>query len=131
MEGIMSLINEASAKVDEVTSIKQINQTTMQEFLNKIAIWDFFEMSRDEFTSKSDYDRELLIIRYYNSLQSGIFCYLFFFVWFLCFVNDKCVSSKIISYSFISVWLYNSLQLALSTFVRVDIEKYLLFLPTV
>ena len=127
----MSLINEASAKVDEVTSIKQINQTTMQEFLNKIAISDFFEMSRDEFTSKSDYDRELLIIRYYNSLQSGIFCYLFFFVWFLCFVNDKCVSSKIISYSFISVWLYNSLQLALSTFVRVDIEKYLLFLPTV
>ena len=100
----MSLINETSAKVDEVTSVKQINQTTMQEFLNKIAIWDFFEMSGDEFTSKSDYDRELLIIRYYNSLQSGIICYLFFFVWFLCFVNDKCVSSKIISYSFISVW---------------------------
>ena len=102
MEGIMSLINEASAKVDEVTSVKQINQTTMQEFLNKIAIWDFFEMSKDEFTSKSDYDRELLIIRYYNSLQSGIICYLFFF-YLVCFVNDKCVSSKIISYSFSSV----------------------------
>ena len=80
MEGIMSLINEASNKVNDVTSVKQIDQTTMQEFLNKIAIWDFFEMSRDEFTSKSDYDREILIIRYYNSLQSGIFCYLFFFV---------------------------------------------------
>ena len=99
----MSMINEASNNVNDVTSIKQIDQTTMQEFLNKIAIWDFFEMSRDEFTSKSDYDREQLIIRYYNSLQSGIFCYLFFFVW-VCFINDKCVTSKIISYSFISVW---------------------------
>ena len=44
----------------------------MQEFLEKVAIWDFFEMSRDEFTSKSDFDRELLIIKYYNSLSSGI-----------------------------------------------------------
>ena len=70
MEGIMSLIEESSAKSNDVTSVKQINQTTMQEFLIKIAIWDFFEMMRDEFTSKSDYDRELLIIRYYNSLQS-------------------------------------------------------------
>ena len=44
----------------------------MQEFLEKVAIWDFFEMTRDEFTSKSDFDRELLIIKYYNSLLSGI-----------------------------------------------------------
>ena len=72
MEGIMSLIEESSAKSNDVTSVKQINQTTMQEFLIKIAIWDFFEMMRDEFTSKSDYDRELLFIRHYNSLQSGI-----------------------------------------------------------
>ena len=76
----MSLIEETSAKANEVTSVKQINQTTMQEFLNKIAIWDFFEMTRDEFTSKSDYDRELLIVKYYNSLQSGI---LLLFVLFL------------------------------------------------
>ena len=37
-------------------------------------------MRRDEFTSKSDYDRELLIIKYYNSLQSVI---LLLFVLFL------------------------------------------------
>ena len=71
MEGIMFMI-ESTAKSNEVTSIKQINQSTMQEFLEKVAIWDFFEMSRDEFTSKSDFDRELLIIKYYNSLSSGI-----------------------------------------------------------
>ena len=67
----MSMI-ESTSKSNEVTSVKQINQSTMQEFLEKIAIWDFYEMTRDEFTSKSDFDRELLIIKYYNSLLSGI-----------------------------------------------------------
>ena len=86
MEGIMSLIEETSAKANEVTSVKQINQTTMQEFLNKIAIWDFFEMTRDEFTSKSDYDRELLIVKYYNLLQSGILLLFVLFLFGFCSV---------------------------------------------
>ena len=82
----MSLIEETSAKANEVTSVKQINQTTMQEFLNKIAIWDFFEMTRDEFTSKSDYDRELLIVKYYNLLQSGILLLFVLFLFGFCSV---------------------------------------------
>ena len=80
MEGIMSLINE-SCSSNEVTSVSQIDQKTMQEFLQKMSIWDFFEIRKDEFTSKSDSDRQQLIIRYYNALQSGIICYLFLF-WF-------------------------------------------------
>ena len=32
----MSLIEETSGKTNEVTSVKQINQSTMQEFLSKI-----------------------------------------------------------------------------------------------
>ena len=71
MEGIMSMI-KSTVKPNEVNSVKQINQSTMQEFLEKLPIWDFFEMSRDEFTSKSEFDREHLIIKYYNSLLSGI-----------------------------------------------------------
>ena len=88
----MSLINETESS-NEVTTVSQIDQKTMQEFLQKMPIWDFFEIGKDEFTSKSDTDKELLIIRYYNALQSGIVCYLFFF----CFVNDKCLSSTISS----------------------------------
>ena len=72
MEGIMSLINASSSSIKDVTDVDQINQKTMQEFLSKIAIWDFFEMGKDEFTSKSDIDKQQLIIRYYNALQSGI-----------------------------------------------------------
>ena len=80
MDQIMSLINEASGS-STVTTVSQINHSTMQEFLSKMPIWDFFEMGKDEFTSKSDTDKEQLIIRYYNGLQSGIICYLFLF-WF-------------------------------------------------
>ena len=94
MEGIMSLINETSSS-NEVTDVNQIDQKTMQEFLQKISIWDFFEIRKDEFTSKSDTDKQQFIIKYYNALQSGIICYLFFF-WFN---NDKVVSSAISSSS--------------------------------
>ena len=91
MEGIMSLIEQTSS--DDVTSVSQINSNTMQEFLKKIPIWDFFEIGKGEFTSKSEADKEELIIRYYNALQSGIICYMFLF-WFS---NDECLSSTISS----------------------------------
>ena len=63
---------EASSKSNEIRTVQEIDHSTMQGFLNKLAIWDFFEMSRDEFTSKSELDKEILIVKYYNSLLSGI-----------------------------------------------------------
>lgn len=75
MEGLMSLI-ENSGQGNEVCSLNQIDNSIMQEFLSKLAIWDFFDMSKDEFTSKSDVDRERLILKYYNTVMSGIsFCF--------------------------------------------------------
>ena len=85
MEGIVSMI-ESSSKSNEVTSVKQINQSTMQEFPEKVAIWDFFEMTKDEFTSESDFDRDLLIIKYYNSLLSGILLLFVLFLFEFCLV---------------------------------------------
>ena len=63
---------EASSKSKKIRSVQEIHHPTMQEFLSKLAIWDFFEMSRDEFTRKSELDKELLIVKYYNSLSPGI-----------------------------------------------------------
>ena len=81
MEGIVSMI-ESSSESNEVTSVKQINQSTMQEFPEK----DFFEKTKDEFTSKSDFDRDLLIIKYYNSLLSGILLLFVLFLFEFCLV---------------------------------------------
>ena len=60
-------------KSHEVLSLEQINQETMQEFLSKLAIWDFYEMTREEYTSKSADNKKLLILKYCNNLLSGIF----------------------------------------------------------
>ena len=44
------------SKSNEISTVEQIDHATMQEFLSKLAIWDFFEMSKKEFTSKSEND---------------------------------------------------------------------------
>ena len=61
---------------NEISTVEQIDHATMQEFLSKLAIWDFFEMSKEEYTSKSKNDKKILIINYYNALSTGIFCFL-------------------------------------------------------
>ena len=65
------------SKSNEISNVEQIDHATMQEVLSKLAIWDFFEMSKEEFTSKSENDKKLLIIKYHNVLSTGIFCFLF------------------------------------------------------
>ena len=74
MESLMSMID--SSKSNEISAVEQIDHATMQEFLSKLAIWDFFEMSKEEYTSKSEKDKKLIIIKYYNALSAGIFCFL-------------------------------------------------------
>ena len=39
-------------KPTEITSIDQMNQETMQEFLGKTSVWDFYEITREEYMKK-------------------------------------------------------------------------------
>ena len=70
----MSMIEGSTS--NEISTVEQTDHATMQEFLSKLAIWDFFEMSKEEYISKSEHDKKLLIIKYYNALSAGIFCFL-------------------------------------------------------
>ena len=70
----MSMIE--GPKSNEITAVEQIDHATMQEFLSKLAIWDFLEITKEEFTSKSENDKKLLTIKYYNALSAGIICFL-------------------------------------------------------
>ena len=83
----------------EVTSLEQINQETMQDFLSKLAIWDFYEITK-EYTSKSADDNKLLILKYCSQRISGIF--LLFVVWSLLFGFKFCfnIVCKIFLFSF-------------------------------
>ena len=96
MENLFAMIE--GAKSHEISSLEQINQEKMQEFLSKLAIWDFYEMTREEYTRKSADDKKLLILKYYNDLLSDIFllfvAWILLFVvwilfWFLCDINYK------------------------------------------
>ena len=78
MESSMSMIE--GSKSNEISAVGQIDHATMREFLSKLAIWDFFEMTKEEYTSKSENDKKLLIIKFYNSLSAGIICFLFLVV---------------------------------------------------
>ena len=107
MENLFAMIE--GAKSHEISSFEQINQEKMQEFLSKLAIWDFYEMTREEYSSKSADDKKLLILKYYNNLLSGIF--LLFVLWILfsikfsfqCNVNYKNFTSFCLDIIFCNV----------------------------
>ena len=67
----------------EISSIEQINQEILQEFLAKTSVWDFYEIAKGEYTNKSNDEKKSLIIQYFNYMTYGIF----FFICCLEFVH--------------------------------------------
>ena len=45
-------------KATQVANIEEINQETMQEFLQKTSLWDFYDITKDEYMNKSDNDKK-------------------------------------------------------------------------
>ena len=48
-----------------------MDENVFKEFLSKNSLWDFHNMSRDEYMTKSASEKEILIIKYYNEMQKG------------------------------------------------------------
>ena len=69
MENNLSMVD--GPKTTEITSIDQIDQQTMQEFLAKTSPWDFYEITREEYMNKSDNDKKSLIFSFFNHMMSG------------------------------------------------------------
>ena len=67
-------------KSTEVTSIDQIDQKIMEYFLAKTSVWDFYEITKEEYMNKSDDDKKSLIVNLFNYVVSSK---LFLFVWSL------------------------------------------------
>ena len=55
----------------EVTNLEQIDQKLMQEFLSNTSVLDFYEMGRQEYLNKSNDEKSVLIIKYYNEMVKG------------------------------------------------------------
>ena len=68
MEKFMSMDEGISS---EISIVEQMDENLFKEFLLKNSVWDFHNMSRDEYTTKSASEKEVLIIKYYNEMQKG------------------------------------------------------------
>ena len=89
MENILSMVEGNSST--EISTVEQIDENLLKEFLNKTSIWDFYETSKREYMNKSDDETKSLIISYYNFMNSGINLFfvvrsLLFIVWSFFFV---------------------------------------------
>ena len=82
MENILSMVEGNSST--EISTVEQIDENLLKEFLNKTSIWDFYETSKGEYMNKSDDEKKSLMISYHNFMNSGI--NLFFVVWSLLFI---------------------------------------------
>ena len=71
MEKILAMLE--GPKTSEITSCDQIDQDFFQELLVKTSVWDFYEITREEYISKSDNEKKSLIIRFYNYMLKGKF----------------------------------------------------------
>ena len=70
MASILSMVE--GPKHSEISAIEQINEETMKEFLTKCTVWDFHDTTKEDYMTKSDEEKKLLIINFYNYMSSGI-----------------------------------------------------------
>ena len=68
MEKFMSMVEGSSS---EIWDVEQMDENLFKELLLKNSVWDSHNMSRDEYTTKSTSEKEILIIKYYNEMQKG------------------------------------------------------------
>ena len=69
MEDILAMVEGPSTS--EITTFDQIDQNLFKEFLTKTCVWDFYEMSREEYLNKDYIQKQSLILKYYNEMVKG------------------------------------------------------------
>ena len=66
MENILAMVE--GPRTSEITSFDQIDQNLFKELLAKSSVWDFHEISREEYMNKDDSEKKSLIIKFYNHM---------------------------------------------------------------
>ena len=93
MDNILLMVE--GPKATQVANIKEINQETMQEFLQKNSAWDVYDITRDEYMNKNDNNKTDLIVKFFNYMLEGtilLFVSLLFEAWLLISISIISVS---------------------------------------
>ena len=69
MEDTLATVEGPSTS--ETTTLDQIDQNLFKEFSTKTCVWDFNEMSREEYLHKDDIQKQSLILKFYNDMVKG------------------------------------------------------------
>ena len=69
MEDILAMVEGPSTS--ETTTFDQIDYNTFKEFLCPTSLWDFCEMSKEEYLKKDDNQKQSLIVKFCNEMVKG------------------------------------------------------------
>ena len=58
-------------KASQITICDQIDQDSFQELIAKTLVWDFYEITKEEYMNKSDNEKNSFIIKFYNYILKG------------------------------------------------------------
>ena len=64
MENILAMVE--GPRTSEITNFDQIDKNFFQELLAKSSVWDFYEISREEYMCKDDNEKKSSILNFYN-----------------------------------------------------------------
>ena len=69
MENTLAMVE--GPRTSEIKTFDQIDQNLFQELLAESSVWDFYEISREEYMSKDDNEKKSLIWNFYNYMVKG------------------------------------------------------------
>ena len=72
MDAILNIIEGESSQID----INSIDHEKLRNFQAKCSVWDFCDMTKEEYTSKSTTEKQDLVLSYYKRMVQDMLCYL-------------------------------------------------------
>ena len=75
MDAILNIIEGESSQID----INNIDHEKLRSFQAKCTVWDFYDMTKEEYSNKLPTEKQDLIISYYKKMVQGML--LLFVIW--------------------------------------------------
>ena len=72
MDAILNIIEGESSQID----VNSVDHEKLRNFQAKYTVWDFYDMTKEEDTSKPPLEKQDLVLSYYKKMVQGMHCYL-------------------------------------------------------
>ena len=69
MKNILAIAQQSITS--EITSFDQIDHNVFQELLAKSLLWNFYEISKEEYMNKDESEKKSLNLKFYNHMVKG------------------------------------------------------------